>query len=86
MDSIRVPVSPSPRDFRDVPYLWQTGFYPIDETKLRARLEGSQLVMGDVADTAKTFFDHYNPAPIGAAFFDLDFHSSHRRSHAPIRS
>ena len=46
---------PKPRDFRDVPYLWQTGFYPIDETKLRARLEGSQLVMGDVADTAKTF-------------------------------
>ncbi len=67
---------PKPRDFRDVPYLWQTGFYPIDETKLRSRLDGSQLVMGDVADTAKTFFDDYNPAPIGAAFFDLDFYSS----------
>jgi hypothetical protein len=65
---------PKPRDFRDIPYMWQTGFYPIDEAKLRVRLKGSQLVMGDVAETAKTFFDDYNPAPIGAAFFDLDFY------------
>lgn len=67
---------PQPRDFRDIPYMWQTGFYPMDEAKLRARLKGSRLVIGDVAETAKTFFYDYNPAPIAAAFFDLDFYSS----------
>jgi hypothetical protein len=67
---------PEPRDFRDIPYLWRKGFYPMDEAKLRERLNGSHLILGDVSETAKTFFDRYEPAPIAAAFFDLDFYSS----------
>jgi hypothetical protein len=54
---------PQPRDFRDIPYMWQTGFYPMDEAKLRARLKGSRLVIGDVAETAKTFFSITIPPP-----------------------
>jgi hypothetical protein len=67
---------PEPCDFRDIPYLWRRGFYPMDEAKLRARLNGSQLIIGDVSQTARTFCDTYGPAPIAAAFFDLDFYSS----------
>lgn len=67
---------PDPCDFRDIPYMWRKGFYPMDEAKLRARLNGSHLIMGDVRETVKTFFDRYKAALIAAAIFDLDFYSS----------
>jgi hypothetical protein len=67
---------PEPRDFRDIPYVWRRGFYPMDEAKLRARLNESHLIIGNVSETGKTFFGEYDPAPIAAAFFDLDFYSS----------
>jgi hypothetical protein len=67
---------PEPRDFRDIPDVWRKGFYPMDEAKLRARLNGSHLIIGGVSETAKAFFDEYDPAPVAAAFFDLDFYSS----------
>jgi hypothetical protein len=67
---------PEPKDYRDIPYLWRRGFYPMDLEKLRARLNTAQLVLGDISETAKCFFEKYQPAPIGAAFFDLDFYSS----------
>jgi hypothetical protein len=67
---------PEPCDFRDIPYVWRRGFYPMDEAKLRARLSRTHLIIGDVSETAKTFLDKYKPAPIAAAFFDLDFYSS----------
>ncbi len=67
---------PEPLDYRDLPYLWKSSFYKMDVQALKARLEKSQLVLGDVRDTAKTFFSEYEPAPIGAVMFDLDFYSS----------
>lgn len=48
----------------------------MDVPILRARLEKAQLVLGDLKDTSKDFFGKYDPAPIGAIAFDLDFHSS----------
>lgn len=62
--------------YQDIPHLWQPGFFKMDVEKLRARLKRSQLVLGNIEDTLKTFFQDHNPAPIGAIFFDLDYYSS----------
>jgi hypothetical protein len=68
---------PAPTDYRDLPFLWKSGFYRMDEAALRARLKRSVLVLGDVSQTARTFFmNHPDAAPIGAISFDLDFYSS----------
>lgn len=71
---------PDPVDYRDLPYIWQTGFYRMDQEALKARLKRAQLVLGDVKDTVPPFFETHKPAPVGAAFFDLDFWSSTRDS------
>jgi len=67
---------PEPVDYRDLPYFWKKGFFKMDHDALRAKLSRTTLVLGDVKDTVPGFFDVYNAAPIGAAFFDLDFWSS----------
>jgi hypothetical protein len=66
---------PPPRDYRDLPYLYAPGFYRMDQTPLRARLQRSQLVLGDVADTVPAFLAR-TPPPIGFVAFDLDYYSS----------
>ncbi|MEI9981802.1 MAG: hypothetical protein WDN69_00395 [Aliidongia sp.] len=40
------------------------------------KLSLATLVIGDIKDTGKTFFDRYNPAPVACVFHDLDFYSS----------
>lgn len=67
---------PPPTDFRDVPYFWKGGFYRIDEEKLHTRLKKSRLILGDVKETVKEFFEKQKPAPIAAVMFDLDYYSS----------
>ncbi|MFZ0301085.1 MAG: hypothetical protein WAL75_00305 [Terracidiphilus sp.] len=67
---------PAPVDHRDLPYHWKTGFFHMDLPLLKSRLKRSQLVIGDTRDTTQTFIQQFNPAPIGAISFDLDFHSS----------
>lgn len=67
---------PPPLDYRDLPYHWQEGFFEMDVAALKARLKTAKLVIGDVRDTLDTFFDQYNPAPVGAVSFDLDYYSS----------
>ncbi len=67
---------PAPRDYRDLPYIWQEGFFEVDITALEARLERSRLILGDVRDTVPSFFSEHDAAPIGAAAFDLDYYSS----------
>jgi len=69
---------PEPEDYRDVPYAWKAGFFKMDRPALERRLEVSQLVIGNVRDTGRTFFDQYKPAPVGCVFHDLDFYSSTR--------
>lgn len=63
-------------DYRDLPYVWQKGFFKIDVELLLARLKKAKLILGDVKDTAKTFAQIENPAPIGFISFDLDYYSS----------
>ncbi len=67
---------PEPLDYRDIPYHWKKGSYKMDLPKLKAKLKYAKLVLGDIRDTAARFFDEFNPAPVGAAIFDLDFYSS----------
>jgi hypothetical protein len=66
---------PEPADYRDLPYIWQRGFFQMDEPKLRARLTTAQLVLGDVAETLPRFIATA-PPPIGFISFDLDYYSS----------
>jgi len=67
---------PEPLDYRDLPYHWRKGFFKMDVPRLKARLKKAELVLGDIKDTSKDFFERYSPAPIGAIAYDLDFYSS----------
>jgi len=69
---------PAPTDYRDLPHIWASGFYRMDQDKLRARLRRAQLVLGDVADTTREWIAAQPRAPIGFVAFDLDYYSSTR--------
>lgn len=66
---------PPPQDYRDLPYLWDQGFYKMDQEKLRARLTRAELVLGDLSETSSQWLQHAH-APIGFVAFDLDYYSS----------
>jgi hypothetical protein len=72
---------PAPRDYRDLPHLWDKGFYEMDQDMLRARLRRAQLVLGDISETSREWLrsDH---APIGFVAFDLDYYSSTKAAFA----
>lgn len=65
-----------PKDYKDLKYWFQEGFYQMDYEKLKKNLSYSELIIGDVNITIDTFFQKYNPAPIGAIFHDLDYYYS----------
>ncbi len=67
---------PPPKDYRDLPYHWQEGFFAMDGQQLRDKLKRSKLVIGNVADTWQSFVTDHAPAPIAAVAHDLDFYSS----------
>jgi hypothetical protein len=67
---------PAPKDYRDFPFYFRSGLYGMNRDTLKAKLTRGKLVLGDVKDTCRTFFDEYKPAPIGCVFHDLDFYSS----------
>ncbi len=67
---------PPPRDYRDLPYLWQAGYFAMDPEKLKGRLTQSRLILGPVEETVKNFCRSENPPPIGFIAFDLDYYSS----------
>jgi hypothetical protein len=70
---------PPPMDYRDLPYLWQSGYYRMEKAKLEEKLQRSKLSLGPVKDSVKGFlesFDSNPPPPIGFISFDLDYYSS----------
>lgn len=70
---------PAPEDYRDLPFKWWEGRFAMDTKALKDRLKFSTLVLGDVKETCRTFFDdHKEVPPIGAVLFDLDYYSSTR--------
>lgn len=66
---------PRPLDYRDMPYVWQSGFYEMDEPLLRSLLRTALLLIGDIAATGPAFLES-DAAPIGFLAFDLDYYSS----------
>lgn len=73
---------PPPADYRDIPFHWQPGFFRMDRAALEKRLSRAKLVIGNVSETCRTFFQDYRPAPVGCIFHDLDYYSSTRDSFA----
>jgi hypothetical protein len=66
---------PEPVDYRDMPYVWQRGFFKMDEDLIRSRLVSTRVILGDIAETGSAFIATA-PAPIGFLSFDLDYYSS----------
>jgi CBS domain-containing protein len=61
-----------PADYRDVTQIWMAGEYKMDFEKLQSRLYRAKLIMGDICKTSKTFWEEYNPAPVGVMLVDVD--------------
>lgn len=66
---------PAPRDYRDMPYKWGAGYYPMDEEALRRRVKRAELVLGPVEETTREFAARCR-YPIAAVMMDLDYYSS----------
>ncbi|HKT17952.1 MAG TPA: hypothetical protein VJR47_07925 [Stellaceae bacterium] len=67
---------PPPRDYRDMPYLWQAGYFAMDPAALKSKLKSAKLVLGPVENTVEEFCRDEGPPPIGFIAFDLDYYSS----------
>lgn len=70
---------PEPSDYKDMPYIWQKGFFSMDVEKLKSRLKKAELILGNVATTTRAFAER-SVAPIGFISFDLDFYSSTKQA------
>lgn len=66
---------PKPLDYRDAPYQWREGFYPMDEKVLKSAIKKAQLILGPLNYTLKPFIQSI-PSPIAFVSFDLDYYSS----------
>ena len=66
---------PPPTNHRDIPYLWQAGFFAMDQERLRARVRSAKLLIGRVEETVASCEREETP-PIGFISFDLDCCSS----------
>ena len=69
---------PEVTDYRDLPYVWQGGHYPMDIQLLKTKLRKAKLVLGNISETLENFIEDFDPAPIAAISFDLDLYSSTR--------
>lgn len=65
-----------PVDYRDMPYRFKKGNYEMNIPALKGRLERAKLILGDIRETAGSFLETCNPAPIAFASFDMDYYSS----------
>ena len=62
--------------YKDKLHIWQEGFFLMDQNVLKNKLQGAKLVLGNIADTVKTFINDYTPAPVGFVAIDVDYYSS----------
>jgi hypothetical protein len=69
---------PPPSDYRDHPEFWAHGQYKMgDQNALRSRLpDFAELIIGDIAETARTLEAKFRQAPLGFAAVDVDYYSS----------
>jgi len=71
---------PPPEDYRDLPFVWEQGYYKMDPNALQARLNGSRLMLGDVGETVPKMLSEPGLHPLGFVAFDLDYYSSTMRA------
>jgi hypothetical protein len=70
---------PPPSGYKDLPHVWNEGFYNMDPKKLQERLTPTtKLVLGDVRVTIPEVLP--DMPPVGFIAFDLDYYSSTRDS------
>ena len=67
---------PKPKDFKDLPYIFKEGLFPMDQEKLIKKLKRSKIIIGNIEDSIKDFFKKNDPAPIAFISNDLDYYSS----------
>lgn len=67
---------PAPVDYRDLPHIWNAGFYKMEPEKLVPKLRGAKLILGDVHKTARNWMHNGIESPLGFVAFDLDYYSS----------
>ena len=67
---------PAPIDYRDLPYMWREGMFPMDHDTLEQKLTRAKLILGNVEQTTQSFFADSCEAPVGFLSFDLDYYSS----------
>jgi hypothetical protein len=68
---------PTPIDFRDVPYMWESGFYRMDVDYLRSKLRFAEIILGNLKEVSKSAEIYLKKdSPIGFCAFDLDYYSS----------
>lgn len=65
---------PPPTDYRDLPFMWDEGYFAMDVPQLKARLQRAQLQLGRVEDTVRDFLAS-SFAPLAFVAFDLDFYT-----------
>ena len=70
---------PKPKDYRDVPYMWEEGDFSMDERQLRVRLKRAQLQLGLVEQTVPEFV-RISFAPVACISFDLDLYSGTKQA------
>lgn len=70
---------PPPQDYRDLPHLWASGDFGMDEDALRRRLSSAHLELGPIATTLPRFIQGLDAAaPVGFVSVDVDLWSSTR--------
>lgn len=77
---------PEPESAKDLPYWFKARQYAMDHAALAERLPEAKLVLGNVRETVGNFIEQHDPAPIGAIFNDIDYHSSTQDSLALFAS
>jgi hypothetical protein len=68
---------PHSQDYRDVPYMWNEGYFSMDIAQLKSRLQRAELKLGLVQDTVPEFLSTTS-APVAFISFDLDLYTSTR--------
>lgn len=70
---------PAPTDYRDVPYMWDEGFFPMDKEKLLPQLKRAQLKLGLIQKTIQDFIaSHFSP--VAFISFDFDLYTGTRHA------
>ena len=67
---------PAPCGYRDLPHVWDKGFYKMNVSELKDQLlPDTELILGDIGETVPAWIPK---ASIGFIAFDLDYYSSTR--------